>query len=133
MIRFFKKPNPRQKLYLSNVNSWLQFERVDDDTAVVAITDDSLLKDIQLLMQHNTGGIQEITEADYHEMQLKKKESQPKIWREEFKPARLQSPTDQPFPVLPAAPVEEPTVNPNAPPIPPDQAKAIRPTATKRE
>lgn len=106
-VKFYKKLSPKVKFYLSS-GHFLQFDIIDSDIAVAAITDENQQKDIATATRENRGGIEEITAEEYQALQGKKKEDLPKIWREEFSPQRSMGqtavlPQDDPVAAGPAS------------------------------
>jgi hypothetical protein len=73
-MRFFKKFEPRQQLLLSS-GQWFSFQPAGDH-GIVATDDAELVRQFQIAMQAQRGGISEITEAEYQDLKKNPKLSQ---------------------------------------------------------
>lgn len=87
-MKFFKKVNPRQALYMSD-GAPLQFEDIDRDTGIYPPEgkgmSEAVQKQIEACIAGQRGGVSEIPETEYREL-IQKKKSTPsrKTWREEW-------------------------------------------------
>jgi hypothetical protein len=81
--RYFSKINPKQDLLLSNgswFNSLASWEPVGDgESGVLATNNGFLIREMELAMERQRGGIREISQSEFET--LKKKEPNLKPWR----------------------------------------------------
>lgn len=108
--RYFKKATPKTALILTN-GTPVPFMVVDHTVGIRAIDDPVIQDQFDLAIRRQSGGITEITIAEYNELLEKKNavQSQPPPWREEWSKATgLQSPIHPPSPASPVATVEPP-------------------------
>jgi len=90
MTTFFKKPGggtgQGKRIWLSGLNSWLAFDDADGETGIFKSDNPKLILEIQSLVRAGTGGVEIITEAEYNELEAKKKapRTSSRNWREEL-------------------------------------------------
>lgn len=133
----FRKSDPKTKVLMPD-GSWLEFSRVDSATGIYHTQDPKVAESLRILMRKGQGGVDEISEDEFHAL-LKKKESQTstRVWREEWQPqAQIQDHLNAkvPMEVLPGA-AGNAAANSfqkavSSPPLP---QTVERPKATKRE
>lgn len=90
---FFKCINPRQAIWLSEFNTWLNFENVDNEVGIFQTTRQDVAEAIRKV---DGSFIREITAAEFAELTSKKKSdlTLPRQWREELDPARKRPAAD---------------------------------------
>lgn len=81
-MKYFKKISPQVRLQLSNGHN-LQFENVDGEWGILAVGNPGILAELAVCIKQETGGVIEITEAEYNEMAEKKTTYRPR-WRDEM-------------------------------------------------
>jgi hypothetical protein len=82
MTRFFKKVSPQVRLQLSNGHN-LQFDNCDGTWGILKVSNEGILSELATCIRLETGGVSEITEAEYDELMQKKTTSKP-LWRDEL-------------------------------------------------
>lgn len=129
---FFKKPNPKAKLFLSRSGGYVQFTTVDHDTGIFILSDaghtgQKMVSDLRDLAKE--GFCEEIDEAQFRELDAKKNNlpSSPVRGREEISKATMTASSTvklhertRPLPAADvAAPVADKPRTPVVPPTPP--------------
>lgn len=124
-IRYFKKFNPQQTLFLSTGQT-VKFTPVDHDWGVIAVNNPLVISEVEAMMREQRGGISEITAEEYTEQKKTASErlSAPK-WREEIG-------KNQPRPIpQPATPHAVPAASVTVPEVAVGDVSAVRPKASR--
>lgn len=116
MTYYFKNSTPSQKVWLSGLNVWGQFQRVNDATGILVTTKESVAAELRKAQAKGISGVTEITQAEWADLESKKNSlPSPKPWREEFAPRRKQSDT--------GGSVQQPPPKPQPAPVAPEPAR----------
>ena len=77
MIRYYKKTNPNQRVYLST-GAFIQFPTDNPAIGYLVISNEGIQSELSALMARGQGGVEEVNASEYEET-VKKKVNSPDL------------------------------------------------------